>query len=99
MVELSAAQVAKLEQSANEASVIRSFVQHPGYAIFVREIEKRVADKKQSWLVATSAAEAEELRLSAKPWGEILHFAKSFIIRGDQAKLRLPESQESELKA
>jgi hypothetical protein len=95
MADLSAAQIAKLEGAANEASVMRSFVQHPGYALFVREIEKKLADKKQEWLQATTSEQAETIRLSTKPWGEILHFAKSFIIRGDQAKLNLPEQQES----
>jgi hypothetical protein len=96
MEDLTAAQLAKLELAANEAAVMRGFVQHPGYKLLVREIEKKIADKKNEWLNAKTSDEAEAIRLGNKAWGEILHFATALIIKGDLANRALPQKQESE---
>lgn len=96
MEDLSAAQIAKLELAANEASVMRAFVQHPGYKILVREIEAKIKDAKNEWLNASTTQEAEVIRMSSKAWGDVLKFATALMIKGDIANKHLPQKQESE---
>ena len=95
MEDLSAAQTAKLEMAANEAATMRAFVQHPGYKLLIREIEIKIADKKNEWLNAKTAEEAEAIRLSNKAWGDVLKFATALIVKGDLANRALPHKQES----
>ena len=66
----------------HEANVIREFVRHPGFTIFKREVEKKIADSRNEWL-KVDKEKAEEIRLQAKSWGEVFDLLKRLIIKGD----------------
>jgi hypothetical protein len=77
---------ARLESAKVDASVMREFVQHPGYQILVREIQAQITDSKSKWLEAPNADEAEKIRLAAKPWGDVLNLIKAIMMRGMNAQ-------------
>jgi len=89
--------VAKTEQRANDASTLRDWVRHPGYAIFEKRLAHEMKVNLDRWMDAKSAAEAEELRQAGKPYHCLQLIIKKVLMEGDAAALRLGDKTEEDL--
>lgn len=81
--------------SIHEANVLRDFVRHEGFKLLQREIEKKLSDSRNEWLKADKD-KAEELRLQAKPWGEISALLARLINKGEAVKFAEAQKEKSE---
>lgn len=85
----------ELNAAVHEANVLRSFVQHEGFKILQREVEKKLADSRGEWLKADKD-KAEEIRLQAKPWGEISSLLARLINKGEAAKFAEAQKEQQQ---
>ncbi len=87
----------RLSLNAQEAAQLRDWCKQPGYLIFKRLVDEKILDKKQHWLRAKSAEEAETIRLQTQPWQEVYDLISKRITEGDASALLLrKQTQDSE---
>lgn len=84
MDELNADQVAKLNVNVQEGQIIRSWCQHPGYAIYKKKLEEVLADKKNTWLKG-SDEDAKQERIRAQGVQKAFDILTQFLMLGDNA--------------
>lgn len=83
--EVSPEKVERLKGTAEEGDAIRSFCLHPGFKLYQKALEDKIADKKHTWLRG-SDEEAKAARMRAQGIQEALDELKKFILSGDRAK-------------
>jgi hypothetical protein len=84
----------RLANKEHIGAIMRDFCRHQGFKILQDEIQAKIEDKRNAWLKATNAVEAEALRLQAQPWNEIMELLKKKIVEGDAANLARRSEQE-----
>jgi hypothetical protein len=87
-----------LSHASAEGDIIRSFCLHPGYKLYRDEIQKIIADSKNTWLTGTEE-QAREARLEARGVQKALSLLTKFVVLGDQAKKILANNATPDLNA
>lgn len=87
----------RLKVTVDEGDMIRSFCKHPGFALYKKAIEDKLADSKNKWLTG-SKEDAEVARYRAQGLMEAFNELKKFILSGDNARqILVKEAQASVL--
>jgi hypothetical protein len=90
----------RLEQElvarAQVGADITEFCKHPGFKVLEAHIESKIADAKQEWLMADNREKAEETRLKAKPYQEILTYLRKLRNEGAVASFNLRKMADAE---
>ncbi len=93
--ELNDARNARLVAKAERGSVVRDFCRHAGFALYKKELEDIVTDKKQKWLQGNDE-EAKIFRYQAQGVDLALGILKRMILDGDLATSQLREAVETD---
>ena len=90
-------QLESLKGTVQQGSIMESFVQHPGFQILKRELDRRIEDKKNEWLSARTQEEAEEIRIKTKPLKEVYDLITHKILQGRSAQDTLNKLESEEI--
>lgn len=93
MDELNPSQIERLQATATVGDQVREFCRHPGFKLYMKELEAIINDDKQKWLQGTDE-EAKLARLEARGVQKAIDVLKKFILSGDRAKHMLKEVSE-----
>lgn len=86
-----------LKVTVDNGDMIRSLVKHPGFELYRKALEEKIADSKNKWLSGTDE-EAKQARYRAQGLMEAINELKKFILSGDQARrILVQEAQDSVL--
>jgi hypothetical protein len=79
------AQKAKLMAKIETGSVMRQFMNHPGFAIWHKDLQDKIDDVRKEWLTTDDPAKAERIRTRALQLNEALDLIKRRVMEGDNA--------------
>ena len=85
--------IGHLRARVQMAGLYREMCQTQGFADLKRELEARIVDLRNKWLVVTGD-EAEKIRLRGQIYNEVFELVKSKILTGDMAAREINRLQE-----
>lgn len=91
-------QKAKHQADAEVGMIMRQFMNHPGFAIWNKDLEEKMNDTKKEWLTAKSPEDAERVRNRAIQLNLALDLVKRRVIAGDNARKLLELAKENDLE-
>jgi len=93
MNDLTDKQVESLKQTAVEGSQVRDLCKHPGFKLYLSNLEDIISDKKNIWLRGNEE-DARNARLEAKGIQRAIDELKKFILSGDNANIILQHNSD-----
>lgn len=77
--------IERLQVSAAQGTVIRSWCQHEGFKLFKQHFEDKINQARETWLSEEDPAKQQVLKRKAILWTEIVSELKKFMLVGDNA--------------
>lgn len=82
---------ASLLNKVQEAALLREWCQHEGYKIWRKELDAKMDDLKNEWFKSDDE-NGKRIKLRAQVYGEVLDLIKKKLIEGENAAIRLRNS-------
>jgi len=87
----------KLQSTIDAGMLMRQLMNHPGFAIWNKDLQEKIEDVKKEWLTCSDPVQAEKIRTRAVQLNEALDLIKKRVIAGDNAAKMLNQAKQEEL--